>query len=348
VSDLRRFVLVQRFARHKLKSAVVDFAERRLSSEVMAIASSGESYDTAALFYAIYYQNWGDLALLYQLEKIHRKGFARMRLRERLRSPEISVRQFLAGRTLEGILAEYDKKVADGRLSQFKSHMPHDGTDLVFIRRSDKPGMLLRGSEIMHGFAPEWIILDFRQSASGVNICSESIRPSLEIANAIASAYYGTSCEYENDRIAIYPQQLRHFINQLLAEQAHELALVEVRVCNSPLKTGPKLVISADDGLSIAPALQEFGEAFSSLLEHLEDVSAIKVLFRGKRVSLIFDDGSEDDDPLPLMGTDPTDRPFVVRYTDHVLTVAERQAFEQLMEEVHGIAVVSTEKRFRS
>ena len=110
-------------------------------------------------------------------------------------------------------------------------------------------------------------------------------------------------------------------------------------MCNSPLKTGPKLVISADDGLSIAPALQEFSEAFSSPLEHLEDVSAIKVLFRGKRVSLIFDNGSEDDVLCRSGSWGPTDRPFVVRYTDHVLTVAERQAFEQLMEEVHRITV---------
>ena len=52
------------------------------------------------------------------------------------------------------------RKLPTAGVSQFnRSHMPHDGTDLVFIRRSDKPGMLLRGSEIMHGFAPEWIIL---------------------------------------------------------------------------------------------------------------------------------------------------------------------------------------------
>ena len=39
---LRRFVPVQRFARHKMKAAVVDFAERQLAPDLMALATSGD------------------------------------------------------------------------------------------------------------------------------------------------------------------------------------------------------------------------------------------------------------------------------------------------------------------
>jgi hypothetical protein len=136
-------------------------------------------------------------------------------------------------------------------------------------------------------------------------------------------------------------------LDLLLAEQAQELTLVEVRVRNSPLSAAPKLVLSAEEDGSIAPAIRQLTEAFGPMLANLHDVAAIKTLFRGKRVSVIFDDGRKDGDPLPASDTNPGESPFVVRYTDHILTVAGRVAFERLMEEVHGIAVVSTEKRFR-
>ena len=71
---LRRFVPVQRFARHKMKAAVIDFAERQLAPELMALATSGESYDPSALLYAVYDRDWRDLALFYQLEHVFRKG----------------------------------------------------------------------------------------------------------------------------------------------------------------------------------------------------------------------------------------------------------------------------------
>jgi hypothetical protein len=72
------------------------------------------------------------------------------------------------------------------------------------------------------------------------------------------------------------------------------------------------------------------------------------VLFNGKRVSLIFDDGSKDDEPLPSSPGDVTGQPVVVRYTDRLIEPRERDAFELMMEETYGITVVSTEKRFRT
>jgi hypothetical protein len=330
------------------RKATQDFAERRIPPEVIALTEVGETYDPSALIYAIYDRDWGDLALVYQLEKIHRKGFARMRLTKRLKRPEAPLAEFLADPSIKAILADYDTKAADGRLSQFRSHIPYDGTDLVFIRRADKATFLMQGTAIVHGFAPEWIILDFRHGASRVNICSESTRPSLEIANAIASAYFGERCEYDNDRIPTYPQQIRRLLDALMAEQAQGLVFAEVRLRNSPLEAAPRLVLSAEGNLSLAPAIRQFVEAFGPVLANLHDVAAIKTLFRGKRVSVIFDDGRKDGDPLPASDANPAESPFVVRYTDHVLTVGEREAFERLMEEVHGITVVSTEKRFRA
>jgi hypothetical protein len=282
---LRRFVPVQRFARHKLKAAVIDFAERQLTPELMALATSGESYDPSALLCAVYDQDWRNLALFYQLEHVFRKGFARMTLSTSVGRPSMSFSKFMSRATLEKMLVDYDRRAGDGRTSQFKSHIPRDGTDLVFIRRPHKPGMLLLKHSIMHGLEPEWIILDFRQAAKRVNICSESNRPSRELAEAIASAYYGQNCAYENERILTSPQQLRGFIDLLQADQAQGLTLAEVRVHNSPLPGGAKLVVSAEGAKSVTPDIDAFDAAFSPLLAELANVEAIKVLFNGKRVS---------------------------------------------------------------
>lgn len=295
----------------------------------------------------MYHYDWRDLALLYHFEQIYTRGFARTRLTKRIRRPATPLGDFLSEATLKSILAAYDDRIADGRASQFKSHLQNDGTDLVFIRRADQPAFLMQGTAIVHGFAPEWIILDFRDGASRVDICSESRNRSLEIAHAIASTYYNRPCEYKNERITTYPEQLRRLIDQLVIDRAHGLTLAEVRVRNSPLDGGPKLVLSADGAQSVAPSIRQFGEALSPLLTELDGIDAMKVLYADKRVSLILDDGSEDDEPLPPSRDDPAGRSVVVRYTDRVLTPKERTAFERLMEDVHGIAVVSTEKKFR-
>ena len=227
-----------------------------------------------------------------------------MTLSTRVSRPSMSFSKFMSRATVEKVLTDYDRRAADGRTSQFKSHIPRDGTDLVFIRRPHKPGMLLLKDSIMHGLEPEWIILDFRQAAKRVNICSESNRPSREIAEAIASAYYGQNCDYNNERILTSPQQLRGFIDLLQADQAQGLTLAEVRVRNSPLPGGAKLVVSADGAKSVTPDIDAFDAAFSPLLAELANIEAIKVLFNGKRVSLIFDDGSKDDEPLPSLPGD--------------------------------------------
>ena len=345
--QLRAYVPVQRFTKRKTKAAVIDFAERQLPSELLSLSTAGGPYDPLALICAMYHLDWQNLALLHQFEHIYTKGFARTRLKNRFRRPTTPLGEFLTQVTLDSVLAAYDQRIADGRVSQFKSHIPNHGTDLVFIRRADQPTFLMRGTTIIHGFAPEWIVLDFREAASRVDICSQSRHRSLEIANAIASAYYNKACEYENERITTYPQQLRRLIDELVIDQAQGLTLAEIRVRNTPLEGGPKLVLSAFGPQTVAPAIRQFGEALSPLLTELEHIDAIKVLFNGTRVSLIFDDGRDDDEPLPLPADDPAGRPVVVRYTDRVLTPKQRATFERMMEDVHGITVISTEKKFR-
>ena len=349
LDELRCFVPVAQFAKNKLTQAIIDFGQLRVPTGTSALAQLAESYDAVALLFALYDRNWRDLALVFHLEKVYRKGAARMVLRHRHPRPASSLGQFLTPEIIEGLLAAGDQAIGDDRRSQFKSQVAHDGIDLIFIRRAEKPDLLLQGQQIIHGHRPEWIILGFRDGAERVNISSESTRPSLELANAIATGYFGKDCDYINERLAAHDRQLQRLLEQLKADNAEGLTLVEVRVRNAPLDDAPKLDLSAEQAdSSIAPAVRQFEGVFGPILEDPSNISSIKVRYRGKRVRLIFDDSGDDEEPPVEADAEAAKLSFVLRYTDHVLAVAERRQFELLMEEVHGIPVVSTEKRFRA
>ncbi len=337
---LRPFVPVQEFSALKHRAAVLDFARRRLTPEVVALALVNEDkHDAAALIYALYRRDWSDLGLLFQVDKVHKSGFARMVLAELPRRGPQGFAEYVTGPATAGVLAEYDRQDPDGRVSEFRGVLADGESTLVFIRRPERRDRIIRGTTILHGFSPEWIILDFHEAAVRVNIASKSVAPSLEIANALASAYYGRPCEYENDRAPSQARQIRRLLDALVSDTVEGLRLVEIAATHSPLPTAPKMVLTSTTTLSVAEAVRQFEVAFGSLHDNLDRLHAIKVLYHGKRVTLSFD---RPDDPAP------GETVYVVRYTDHRLSAGERKPFEQFMLSSHGLTIVSTEKRFKS
>lgn len=90
------------------------------------------------------------------------------------------------------------------------------------------------------------------------------------------------------------------------------------------------------DNLSIGPALTQLEQALKWTIEDISRVPRLKVLFNDKRVSMEIE---------PIGNGLSEQRTFVLRYRDQSLTLGERQVFEALIEQDHGIKVVSTEKR---
>src|SRR5690606_15959959 len=111
------------------------------------------------------------------------------------------------------------------------------------------------------------------------------------------------------------------------------LPLVELTAKNCGLDGSPQLRLNDQHNESIGHALQQFAAAFGNPLDHLADIESIKVHAFKKRVKMIFE---------PVEGDDER---FVVRYADQPLNGAQRREFEQMMEQEHGITVLSTEKR---
>ena len=213
--------------------------------------------------------------------------------------------------------------------------MNHDEHQLVFIRRAERPDLVLRKGGIIHGYRPEWIILDFADSAKRVDISSVSVSVPLEIANRLVSSYFGRSCEYENESQITFAKQLERFLDIIRNEKAGELLLVEVVVLNSPLEGSPKIKITDPDSHPIGDAIGHFEKAVGGILSEIENIESIKVYYHNKRVSLIFEKIEDEEDK------------YVVRYSDHRLNATERRTFEDYLRDTHGITILSTEKRFK-
>lgn len=334
--ELLPYILVDQFGKYKSKVAAADFGKGVLAGDVLDICRKNEDeFDTAALLFALYNRDWADLRLVYHLDKIHKTGFARMRLKQNPRRPKEPLQAFLQPATVEGIVKDFDKAKGDGRQGEFKSVVVHDGHCLVFIRRAERPDLVLKAGGVVHGYRPEWIILDFADGAKQVNISSTSVSVPLEIANRVASGCFGQPCEYENESQVTYAKQMERFLEQLRNATSGELLLVELVVSNSPLDGSPKLKITDPDSNPIGEAIGHFEKAVGRILSDIENIESVKVYYRKKRVSLIFEKVEDSEDE------------YVVRYSDHRLNALERRSFEDHLRDVHGIPVLSTEKRFK-
>lgn len=332
---LQRFVPVSRFARSKSRVAVIDYAETVLPPAVMDQCRDGNGeFDVPAVLFALFDHDWNDLPAVFHLDKIHKSGFARMILENPPKRPGKEFGTFLDTAGLSAHLARFDRTKSDGRASQLKNIIPRGGRHLVFVRRAERRDMLLQSTTVVHGFAPEWIILDFQDGATRVNISSKSVSVPLEIANHIASAYFGKEVEYVNDRECSYTKQIQRLLGLLADDRAEELTLVEIAVDNGPLDGAPKIVLSRSEG-SIAGSIRHFGKAVGGILDDVGQIDRIKVAYQDKRVTLKFEPDEENEDE------------FVVRYSDHTLNENERRRFETFMSEAHGITILSTEKRHR-
>lgn len=335
--DLRRFVLPAAFALRKSMHAAVDVASGCLDTgDLEAAREADGSYSTAALIFAIHDRTWPDLENVFHLDKLHKSGFARLRLPRPPRRPARKLRDFLNSGELLAVLRHHDADFGDRNTSELQQVIGLRDALLVFIRRPHQNGFVLTENRIVHGFTPDQIVLEFRDEAALLNIASHGQAVSYEIANRIASAFYGETCEYENITEETFAAQLIRFLRLLVTDQAHDLRLVQLRVDPSPLEGAPVLDLSDPQDRSIGRAINQLEVAFGWSVDNVDRVPRLKVWFNKKRVALEIEAASS--------GTGE-DRRYVVRYRDQTLSLTERPIFEHLMQHDHGIKIVSTEKR---
>ncbi|MCA9055119.1 MAG: hypothetical protein KDA75_14860, partial [Planctomycetaceae bacterium] len=318
--ELTPYLLVQEFALRKSKLATMEVASSVLPQETIEMCRKSEDdFDTLAICFALYAAAPTELRRILHLDKLHKRGAARMVMKQTRRRPNQPLEEFLTTGNVTPLLAAFDESAGDGRKGELMNIMPHDGHQLVFVRRCFRPSFLLRGSEVVHGHEPEWIVLDFFDGAKRVNICSTSVTESLEIANRIASAYYGEECEYENESGITYARQITRLLEQLRNQQLGDVVWVELHTNSSPLVGEKPLSIAEPHFDSIGPAVADFEQKIGPLIDVVDRFESIKVIYAQKRVKLIFEKREDRDDE------------YVVRYTDHTLNPVQRKAFEDYM-----------------
>jgi len=336
--QLTPYFLVERFHYRRSKFAIADHAATVLPRDTVDACRAGEDdFDTLALLFALYRRDPKHLKTVYHLEKVHSTGFARMKLKGKARKPDNKTfREFLTNKVLGTMLAQFDAHKNDGRTSELMNIVSDADHPVVFIRREEQRSMLLKSAHAIHGFRPEWIILDFHDNGKRVDISSHSMSVPLEIANRIATAYFNTDCEYENE-VEVTPQALiEKFIDLLKRDGIDFLKLVEVHVKNSPLDGAPVLKIASEGDDSVADGVRHFEKAVAGILGDIGLIKTIKVLYCGKRVKLTFEAVSD------------AEGGYCVRYADKALNKRERKAFEEKVRaEPYGIRVLSTEKRHK-
>lgn len=336
-NELARFVLAADFASRKSMHATLDVAKGCLAETDIARAYLPDGgYDTTALVFAILHRAWPELEKVFLLDKLHKVGFARMRLAKPPRRPERKLKDFLNSGELVSLLRHYDSEQNDRHRSELQKIIELPSSQVVFIRRPHHQSLVLTDERVVHGFTADQIVLDFRDEAARLNVASHGHAASYDIANRIASAFYGHTCEYENITEETYPAQISRFLRLLRDTEEHDFRLVEMLVERSPLTGAPDFLLKNDDGLPIGAALAQLEQALSWTIDDLDRIPRFKILFAGKRLAMELERLEENAGP---------DRMYVLRYRDQTLSLEERKTFEDRMEQEHGIRVVSTEKR---
>jgi hypothetical protein len=273
---------------------------------------------------------------VFLLDKLHKVGFARMQLPKPPRRPERKFKDFLKSGELLSLLRHYDSGQNDRHRSELQKIIELPGSQVVFIRRPHHQSLVLTEERVVHGFTADQIVLDFRDEAARLNVASHGHAASYDIANRIASAFYGHSCEYENITEETYPAQMSRFLRLVRGIEKDDFCLIEMLVESSPLTGAPDLLLKSDEDLSIGAALAQLERALGWTIDDLDRITRFKILFAGKRLALVLERAE---------GAGVPDKKYVLRYRDQTLSLGERKMFEERMEQEHGIKVVSTEKR---
>ena len=256
--ELLRFVPVSVFGLYKSALATVEVAEDCVSEQLCALAMNGDgTYDKSALLFAIYDHSLDKLEKVFFLDKLHRVGLARMKLRRSPRRPRQTLMEFLGSEELKKLLERFDHDRHDRRRSQLRGAFERDGGCLVYIRRPHKEARLLIGDRLRHGHRADWIVLEFRKEGRLLNVASHGKNASFEIADRIASAFYGQPCEYIDIEEVVYSAQLEAFLEQLAKGEAQELIMVAFGFREPPLPGLDVLEGFNSGSVSVGPAILE-------------------------------------------------------------------------------------------
>jgi hypothetical protein len=327
-SALVPLVLVDAAMAGKRTSAIEEVGRAVLGGEDLEAARSGSRLDRRALTWAMYLRSPANLLRTFHVDRIHRRGVARLVLAERPTAPvrPDAVCDQRLGALLTECLSEHGVSALDPRAQTITTGDQH----VVFFRWPMRHAFVVRGRDNVFGHEREWVVLAFSHDFWRVRIASDAGEAAARIAERVAGQIFGHAVRFVNETVATPLDTADRFVASLLDEQS-TLPLVEAEVRVEEGEGAPLLRLHSPGESSIAPELRKLRGLFGEDVTRARRMGAVKVVAFGKRVRMIFE-------PASTGGV-------VVRYADQVLAPHERAAFERQMHEAFGITALSTEKR---
>ncbi len=332
------FLLVDAFCAYKNGTAVSDVAEAFLDEATLESCRRADgTYTRQLLLFHLYLTAPGALRYVLGLNTWHRRGSAPMVLAEEpAEEPDAELADFLDEETLAPILDDFRRSRPDHPRLHHEMVIPRqDDGQLLFLRRNLRPDYNFTddGEEIQHGNKTEWIILHFHDDGRAVRITSQTSTIPRQVADRIASGFFGAECHYVDDDRAVDENLVRDFIDALL-DPLHPsgMQILEVVVENSPLPGGHKLMITNSGQTDVIDGIDGFEEMVGELFDNLDNLFRIKVGYADHRLSVFF----------------PKRNGIrVVEYGDSRMDDNRCREFEHFMVDKFGLEVRSTEAKGR-
>ena len=328
------YLAVAAFAPHKLPVAILDAATAILSPEDLTASQDGRGqHDRLLLLLRILDAQPAALAHVRGLHIWHRSGGAALTLGSRAPHRKVGFVDFLTRDQIERAVASV--RLPRGVPSvRYEMTVPRPGGDVIVVlsrnlRRahhwSDD------GRQLSHGHDEELIVLHFSDQGRRVRVSAKTAELPRQIAEAIAGGWFEEPCSYQDDLAPAEPASLQRMVAALVTRQVAGLRLVELAVRSAPLAGAPELVIRApsSDG-DITAAIHDFEQRVGPVLDRLEDVLHLKVMFDGRRVEVDF----------PSVGGRP-----IARFADGRLDRHAAEAFREFVGREFGLPLHSMEAR---
>jgi hypothetical protein len=324
------FVLVDAAMAGKRRSALLEVARTVLGADDLEEARAGSGLDRRALGWALYLRGAPNLLRVFHIDRVHRRGVARMALAERPRSPAPAAPDTFCRARVAEILDDYQRERGLCRLDARAETLTTAEQHVAFFKWPLKHAFVVRGGDNVFGFEREWVVLAFSHDFWRVRIASDSADAPARIAERIAATLFGHPVRYVNESVATPLETADRFVASLI-DGGSLMPLVEAEVRTHARDDAPLVRVHNPGDESIAPELRQLQIAFGDEVTGVRRLGAVKVLAFGKRVRMVFELASADG--------------VVVRYGDQVFAPDERDAFERRMRDAYGITVLSTEKQ---
>ncbi|GHM58792.1 MAG: hypothetical protein sGL2_09420 [Candidatus Mesenet longicola] len=222
--------LVDRFGCTKSESAIVEVAKSVLHQDIIeSLLLQNNKYDKKSLLFILFHDDPHLLKHVFHFNKVQKRSFSSFTLKNPPRQKTATFKDFVSKEKVQQILKQHDLTENDNFESQFQGFFFYQNRIYVFIRRARDLDLILNSNQVVHGYKPDWIIIDFALNANQVNLCTKSISQGLRITNYIVSQYFERECSFINTHNQTEVAQVYKFLQACIEGADADICIFEIK-----------------------------------------------------------------------------------------------------------------------